>query len=149
MMGKRIMPVLVVAAFLVPAGTSPAQQAQGTFVLGVVSTGQVQGTVALTQQPRASRARSVVSLHGLTPETEYTVSVFDSRCPGSTRATASGAVAVDIMGGPRSTGLNDDLFSARRVRLDAPLRRARSVRVFELSDTGPPALVACMPLRPA
>ena len=104
--------------------------------------GSIRGIVAAAQRSTRGRITVFASLHGseLKEGARYQVLASKLACSEDGDTDGSDFLVWRI----RLTGQNDgDTFAARKTRRRAPLRSTRSVRVYDLSGSGPPRQLSC------
>jgi hypothetical protein len=105
-----------------------------------VGPGPVEGLVVVAQRKSKPRAHVWASFHGLplTKEGSGTLILLASREP------CADAIVFDTsVWRLRFAASKADVFHSASVRLRAPLRKARSVRLFDAADGRPGKQLAC------
>lgn len=118
---------LAVTAIGTLANPASAAPKVGTAVF---SEGDVTGIVTAVQRGERRRVKVSVSLHGLTPQTDYRVVAGRGRCSASEPGRAVFLLDFGVQAA-------QDVFVTELIRREGPLARIKCVHVYE-ADTDTP-----------
>lgn len=105
----------------------------------------IRGVVAAVQPSSRRRGTLFVSLHGVKPGASYRVDGNKASCgDADTDGDSDGADFLVWQRVVKSGKSSNDVASRARIALTAPLRNAKSVRIFALPPGGTPIQRACL-----